>query len=140
MTNKEQIKELQLQLNKTLRDADKLRNEIERLKTNSSDIHSEIKLIVEKLNKNLKKTEFSHAVKRGNKIAVYFKSPAETGTYRDRDSVPTWYGIPDFHWTVRQTLNSAFGKKFIKSGEAFQNGKGFVLEISQQYLKSKNLV
>jgi len=140
MTNKEQIKNLQLQLNENLKVVDILRNEIERLKTNSSDIHSEIKFIVEKLNKNLKKTKFSHAVKKGNKIAVYFKSPVETGTYRDRDSVPTSYGIPEFHSTVRQTLNKVFGTNFIKSGGAFQNGKGFVLEISQQYLKSKNLV
>lgn len=140
MTNKKQIKDLQLQLNKTLRIANKLRNKIKRLKTNSFDIHSEIKLIAEKLNKNLKKTKFSQAVKRGNKIAVYFKSPVKTGTYRDRDGVPTSYGIPEFHSSVRQTLNKAFGTNFIKSGSALHNGKGFVLEVSYQYLKSKDLV
>jgi hypothetical protein len=140
MPNKEKIKDLRLKLNSTLYLAELLRNEIETLKTNSPEIHNEIKHITDKLNKNLKRTDFNRAMKKGNTIVVYFKKPVKTGTYRDRDSVPTSYGIPEFHTGVRFELNKAFGKNFIKSGKPFQNGKGFILEVSQEYLKSKDLV
>ena len=140
MTNKEKIQTVRLELNSTLRKANKLQKELEELKTNSPTIHDEIKKIVDKLNKKPPKY-FSNFVKKGNKIIAYLKDAPEVGTYRDRDGVPTKYGLPEWFPLYRQRMNKIAGGKFIKTnGKSLGNGKGFVLEIAQSYLKSKNLV